>query len=238
MKKLARLLPVLLMLLFMGSATFDARAQRGYNGNYSRNHRDYAESYKGSNSRMYRNDYESRYRVYPNYSYRAPVVIRPRYTAPFVFGPRYYGVPRGSISITFGGNPYYYHGGNFYRPFGTYFQMTLPPVGIRIGILPIGYVPIYLGPEEYYFYNGIYYRRFDDRNYEVVNAPIGAQVVALPRGAKSVIVNGEKFYEFNGTYYKEDADSKGRVIYTVVGKNGEIDNTADTSPPTGDQRDR
>src|SRR5205085_11448749 len=41
---------------------------------------------------------------------------------------------------------------------------------------------------------------------------------------------GEKFYELNGTYYKEDRNSKGKVVFTVVGKNGEIDNTDDSSP--------
>lgn len=238
MKTLVRALPILLLFALISSSTISVKAQRGYRGNYSRSYRDYVQSYRGSNSRVYRNDYGSQYRAYPNYNYRPTVVVRPRYTSPVVFGPRYYGVPRGSISITFGGNPYYYHGGNFYRPYGTYFQMILPPVGIRIGMLPVGYVPIYVGPEEYYFYNGVYYRRFDDRNYEVVNAPMGAQVASLPRGAKSVTVNGEKFYELNGTYYKEDADSKGRVVYTVVGKNGEIDNTEDAPAPIADQRDR
>ena len=54
---------------------------------------------------------------------------------------------------------------------------------------------------------------------------MGATVYSLPKGAKSVILNGEKMYELNGTYYKEDRNSKGQVIYTVVGKNGEINNT-------------
>ena len=50
-------------------------------------------------------------------------------------------------------------------------------------------------------------------------------VYNLPEGAKAVILNGEKLYELNGTYYKEDRDSKGQTIYTVVGKNGEVNNT-------------
>ena len=58
---------------------------------------------------------------------------------------------------------------------------------------------------------------------------MGATVSSLPKGAKSVTLNGEKMYELNGTYYKEDQNSKGEVIYTVVGKNGEINNTEDNS---------
>jgi len=57
---------------------------------------------------------------------------------------------------------------------------------------------------------------------------MGATVSSLPKGAKSVILNGEKMYELNGTYYKEDTNSKGEVVYTVVGKNGEINNTGDS----------
>ena len=49
----------------------------------------------------------------------------------------------------------------------------------------------------------------------------------LPKGAGIATVNGEKFYEFNGTYYREGTNSKNEVVYTVVGKHGEINNTTD-----------
>jgi hypothetical protein len=176
------------------------------------------------------------YRSYPNYTkgYRAypppPVVITKSYS-PFAYGPRYYSVPPGSISITFGGNPYYYYGGSFYRPYGGYYRPVFPPVGIHVGILPPGFIPIYIGPDPYYFGNAAFYRRYDDHSYEVVDAPMGAQLSSLPKGARSVRVNGEKFYELNGTYFKEDRDSKGRVVYTVVGKNGEIENSEESPAP-------
>ena len=52
-------------------------------------------------------------------------------------------------------------------------------------------------------------------------------------------MNGEKLYELNGTYYKEDRDSKGQTIYTVVGKNGEVNNTdnTDLNSPNGNLND-
>ena len=205
---------------------------RSYRGSYGRGgavsrpsgiyNRGYAGGYAGG---VYRGSVYGGYR--PVYSH-APVVFRGGYS-PY-FGPRYYGVPRGSISIHFGGYPYYYYGGTFYRPFGGYYRSIFPPIGLQIGILPPGYFPFYLGQDPYYFYNGTYYRPYDN-GYQVVDAPMGAQVPNLPQGAKSVSVNGEKFYELNGTYYKEDRDAHGNEVYTVVGKNGEINNTDQGGQP-------
>jgi len=209
-------------------------AQRGYGRDYARGARGFSKGYQ-NNLRVYQN-YT---RGYSNLNYRPPVIIQ-RVPSPVLYGPRYYGVPRGSISITFGGNPYFYFGGSFYKPFGGYYRSIMPPPGIRIGMLPPGYIPILVGPDPYYYYNGTYYRRYDDRSYQVVDAPMGAQLSSLPEGAKSVTVNGEKFYELNGTYYKKDRDAKGRAVYTVVGKNGEIENTEEnreshSGPKVGDR---
>jgi len=192
-----------------------AIAQRGSRGNYNR--------YYGRGDQ----------------SYRPAVRITPRYNSYYNSYPRYSSLPRTSVSIVFGGNPYYYFGGDYYRPFNGYYRRVMPPIGLQVAILPGGYIPIMVGPSQYYFSEGIYYRRYSDRNYQVVDAPMGAQVSSLPTGSKSVIVNGEKFYEFNGTYYKKDQNSKGEEVYTVVGKNGEIDNTdqapLQSSPQIGDK---
>lgn len=142
----------------------------------------------------------------------------------FMYGPRYNYRPRSFISINFGGSPYYYNSGFFYGYYGGYYQPIFPPFGLHIGVLPYGYNSFYWGGDPYYYYNGIYYRQYNNY-YEVVDAPIGATVYNLPEGAKAVVLNGEKLYELNGTYYKEDRDSKGQTIYTVVGKNGEVNNT-------------
>ena len=146
-----------------------------------------------------------------------------------MYGPRYSVIPRNSISIYFGGYPYYYNNGFFYGYYSGYYQPIFPPVGIRIGFLPFGYTRIFIGPDPFYYYNGIYFRHYDDDYYEVVDPPMGATVYSLPPKAKSVLLNGEKLYELNGTYYKEDRNSKGEVVYTVVGKNGEINNTGDAN---------
>lgn len=87
--------------------------------------------------RGYPHYYARAYRGYHAYNYSRPVFIQ-NYYRPVVFGPRYYRVPRGSISITFGGNAYFYFGGTFYTPFGGYYRSIFPPIGIHIGVLPYG----------------------------------------------------------------------------------------------------
>ena len=139
-------------------------------------------------------------------------------------GPRYNYRPYNCTSVYFGGNPYYYTDGIFYDYYSGYYQPIFPPFGIHISTLPFGYSRIYAGFNPFYYYNGIFYREYEN-NYEVVDAPMGATVSSLPDGAKYVVINGEKFYELNGTYFKEDRNSKGKRVYIVVGKNGEINNS-------------
>ncbi|MEO6219958.1 MAG: DUF6515 family protein [Ginsengibacter sp.] len=181
---------------------YDRNAGRG-NNNYTTN------SYR-------RNNYNSNYYYRSGYNRRIYVMG----------GPRYNYRPYNSISINFGGSPYYYSDGLFYDYYSGYYQPIYPPFGIRISTLPFGYSRIYVGSNPFYYFNGTFYSQYEN-NYEVVDAPMGATVSSLPRGAKSVVINGEKFYELNGTYFKEDRSSKGKVIYIVVGKNGEINNSSD-----------
>ena len=206
-------------------------AQRGNRGGLQNNPPRVNNSYRGGNNAArggygQRGGYPSRY----NYSPR-----RWGYT-----GYQHYSfLPRTSISIYFGGFPYYYYGGLFYGYYNGFYEPVYAPFGIRVSMLPYGYYPFYIGSIPYYYYNGIYYRSYDDSQYEVVDAPMGAVVTDLPKGATVAIINGEKFYEFNGTYYKEGTNSKNQVVYTVVGKYGEINNSNNNqdnisvNPPDG-----
>ena len=151
-------------------------------------------------------------------------------------GYRHYSVlPRSSISIYFGGYPYYYNSGSFYSYYNGFYEPVYAPFGICVRVLPYGYYPFYMGAIPYYYYDGVYYRDHGDSQYEVIDAPMGAVVSKLPRGATVATVNGEKFYEFNGTYYKEGTNSKNEVVYTVVGKYGEINNSDDQNPDSSNQ---
>ncbi|MEO9020656.1 MAG: DUF6515 family protein [Ginsengibacter sp.] len=146
----------------------------------------------------------------------------------FMYGTRYRVIPHSFISIRFGGNPYYYNSGYFYGYYGGYYQPIFPPFGVRIGILPFGYSSFYWGGNPFYYYNGIYYRQYQD-SYEVVDAPMGAVVSSLPNGVRTVVINGETLYELNGTFYRADQEANGSVVYTVIGKNGVVNNSQDIS---------
>jgi len=149
-------------------------------------------------------------------------------------------IVRRPVIVPYHGISYRYSGGYFYRPYGNYWRPGPPPIGIRISTLPYGYMPLYVGPSLFFYNSGIFYRRYDNSNYEVVDPPMGAQVSSLPSGAKTVTVNGEEFYEYNGTYYKETTNDKGKTVYTVTGKNGEINNTPEepATPQLGDLVDQ
>jgi hypothetical protein len=187
----------------------------------------------------------ARFNRYPNvynYGRGGYSVVRYGNYAPrgyyYVGAPRYSILPRTFVSIQFGGYPYYYDRGCFYGFYDGYYAPVFAPIGIRVHILPPGYFSIYVGPSLYYYYDGIFYRRYLDSydEYEVVDPPMGAVVTSLPKGAKVAEVNGEKFYEFDGTYYKEGVNSKNEVVYTVVGKNGKIDNTEEAPVNTPSQQ--
>ena len=168
------------------------------------------------------------YRHYNNHYYYGNVYGR---RTAFMYGPRYKVIPRSFISIHFGGHPYYYHSGYYYGYCGGYYQPIFPPFGLRINVLPLGYSRIYFGGYPFYYYNGIYYRQYDDY-YQVVDAPMGAVVSSLPQGARTVVINGETLYELNGTFYRGDTDPNGSVVYTVIGKNGVVNNSQDIDDGT------
>jgi len=118
-----------------------------------------------------------------------------------------------------------FHGGAFYRPgFGYY---GYPHVGFYLGFLPFGYYPFYWGSSLYYYYGGVFYSPYDNGGYQVTTPPIGAGVPSLPETARPIKIDGVQYYEVDGVYYKESVDDKGKKIYIVAGKDGEL-NTADS----------
>jgi hypothetical protein len=155
---------------------------------------------------------------------RGPIVVN---RSPVVVNRGPVIVSQPSVYYPYHGISYRFCGGYYYRPYGSYWRPAFPPAGLRISFLPYGYMPMYVGPSLYYYNNGAYYRRFDDNSYEVVDPPMGATLSSLPGGAKRVIVNGEEFYELNGTYYKRTKNEKGKTVYIVTGKHGEINNSVD-----------
>ncbi len=163
------------------------------------------------------------YRHYGYGPYRGQRVVH-------IAGPR--------MIVPYRGIQFHYSNGYYYRPYGSYFRVVAPPIGIHISILPRGYRRIYVRDVPYYYYGGTYYRpgtRPDQ--YEVVDAPLGASVPELPNGAKVVVINDLKYYELDGTYYKEEIKDNDETWYTVVGKDGKLDTEEalnDDGPYIGD----
>jgi hypothetical protein len=139
-----------------------------------------------------------------------------------VRGYHYASIGRPSVVLSFGGRPYHYASGYYYRPYGGYYRVVAPPIGIHVGVLPYGYWALQVGAFPYFYFDGVFYRQ-NNRGYDVVDAPVGAEVPSLPRGAKVVVINGMKYYELDGNYYREIYKDNGQLRYQVAGKNGQLD---------------
>jgi hypothetical protein len=153
---------------------------------------------------------------------------------------RSYAYSRPYVSVHFNNYNYRYRQGYFYRPYGSVFQLAIPPFGLHIATLPFGYRSFYIGPHPYYYYNGTYYRPYANE-YETVAPPLGAAVDNLPPGAKVKVIDGQKYYESNGTYYKEGINENNELSYTVVGTDGVLNTdqqeSVSTEPVIGDRID-
>ena len=89
-------------------------------------------------------------------------------------------LPRGSLSIGFGGSSYWFNGGVWYQPWAGHFRVIVPPIGIVLPLLPYDYVSLRVGGLPYYYANGVYYSSAPG-GYVVVNPPAQADAaVAQP----------------------------------------------------------
>lgn len=143
-------------------------------------------------------------------------------------GGRGFGGPRVSVGVGIGGfyGGGYYHG--YYGPryhYRPYFYG--PPVGLRLSVLPYGFLTFNTGFGPYYYYDGTFYQPYANSDqYQVVDPPMGVVIPVLPKGAKTVVIDGNTYYEKNGTFYQEVQQDKA-TKYVVVGKNGQLDTGAD-----------
>lgn len=89
-------------------------------------------------------------------------------------------MPPGHRKVMMGGNPYYFHGGHYYRPMRGGFVAVFPPVGLVINTLPPGFQVMMVAGVTYYVYDGIYYQTAPG-GYVVVSQP-AATAVTAPSG--------------------------------------------------------
>ncbi len=85
-------------------------------------------------------------------------------------------LPRGALHVAYGGGRYFFHGGVWYRPFGSRFVVVAPPFGIVLPVLPMDFVTLQIGGSPYFYANGTYYVTTPGVGYTVVAPPPNADL--------------------------------------------------------------
>ena len=116
--------------------------------------------------------------------------------------------------IHYGGYDYHFRNGFYYRPYNRGFVLAPPPFGLRIGILPRGFLSFNIGGFPYYYYGGTYYIHRGGE-YEVVAPPLGAIVESIPLGYEKVEIRGQTYYIVDGIQYKPILRN-GEIWYEVI----------------------
>lgn len=126
-------------------------------------------------------------------------------------------LPPAAVVIHYRARPYYYHHGVFYiAKNGTYIR-TVPPVGIRVVALPVGFVRLTLGAAVFLYAEGVFYEADKPSGeYVVVKPPGGAVVCKIPSEAAKVEVDGQSMMEYNSILY-ESVIVEHKPAYRVVG---------------------
>ncbi len=108
-------------------------------------------------------------------------------------------LPRGSISVLYGGGQFYFHGGVWFRPARGRFIVSVPPVGIVVPMLPPAYTTLWIRAVPYYYANGVYYVTTLGQGYTVVAPPPGAETAqAVPRPVLPGNLPDQVIYPKNG----------------------------------------
>ncbi len=132
-------------------------------------------------------------------------------------------LPTVATTVTLGGLVFFYADGIYYSRYNTGFMVVLPPIGLLVPILPLGYTVFQLRGVTYYYYADVYYI-WDVHHsaYRVVEVPEddetyqpGDVVDILPDGAYTVTIDGVQYYRFNGVYFLQSVQGA-RVVYVVV----------------------
>jgi hypothetical protein len=132
-------------------------------------------------------------------------------------------LPNVALSLTLGGLLFYYADGIYYRHHTGGYVVAVPPVGLIVPRLPLGYVVYRRHGITYYYYADVYYVwDTPHRGYRVVEAPDlyaeykpGDVVDVLPDGAYSVTIDGVQYYRYRGVYFLQSIQ-RDRIVYIVV----------------------
>lgn len=93
------------------------------------------------------------------------------------------GLAYGNVMVRFNGQPFYFQGGYWLRPYNGRYLVVTPPLGIVVPILPPQSVTLMMGGLVYFYANGTYYSPLAGRGYVVVPPPARIeQAQVLPPG--------------------------------------------------------
>jgi len=156
----------------------------------------------------------SRYWVPPKHR-PLPYYYRPGYTIGTI--------PKVAVTVTLGSLVFYYADGIYYRRHNSGFMVIVPPIGLIVPVLPVGYTVFYLHGITYYYYADVYYVwDLHHRAYRVVDVPAvsdeyrpGDIVDTLPDGAYTVTIDGVQYYRYGGVYFMQAIQGE-RIVYIVV----------------------
>jgi hypothetical protein len=95
--------------------------------------------------------------------------------------------PPGYYVSYYGYDRYYYNAGVWYRPYGPYVRVIIPPVGIVVPFLPSVYSTMWFGGVPYYYANSVYYLGRGDGTYIVTDPPNGA-AASVPEESEELFV--------------------------------------------------
>lgn len=132
-------------------------------------------------------------------------------------------LPKVATTVTLGSLIFFYADGIYYSRYNTGFMVVVPPIGLLVPILPLGYTVFQLRGVTYYYYADVYYVWDVHHNaYRVVEVPEddetyrpGDVVDILPDGAYTITIDGVQYYRFNGVYFLQSLQGN-RVVYVVV----------------------
>lgn len=160
-----------------------------------------------------------------------------RYHHDRYYPPRGYfsrGLTRNYLLLYYGGMPYYYGQGIWYRSSGLGFVVVTPPFGIVVPVLPPYYTTVWVGGVPYYYANNVYYVwRPAAQGYVVVQPPASSSVmtqVPSGTGAPAPSSNPDQFYVYpkKGQSAQQQAKDRYECHHWAVGQTG-----FDPSQPAG-----
>jgi hypothetical protein len=102
-------------------------------------------------------------------------------------------LPRGYHEAHHHRDRYYYYSGVWYRPYGAYYRVVAPPIGVSVSWLPDFYTTLWFGGVPYYYANSVYYApRASGAGYVVTEPPSGAaarsEAVVSAAGSDEIFV--------------------------------------------------